>query len=112
VTIVSVQNRYGLTDRQHEAVLDHCDREGLAFLPWFPLGAGRLTHASGPLTHAAERLGATPAQVALAWLLRRSPVMLPIPGTSTVEHLEENVAAAPLELSDPEFDALSRWHAS
>jgi pyridoxine 4-dehydrogenase len=112
VPIVSVQNRYGLTDRQHEAVLDHCEREGLAFLPWFPLGAGRLAHAPGPLTRAAKRLGATPAQVALAWLLRRSPVMLPIPGTSKVKHLEENLAAALLELSDQEFAELSRWHAS
>jgi aryl-alcohol dehydrogenase-like predicted oxidoreductase len=112
VPIVSVQNRYGLTDRQHEAVLDHCDREGLAFLPWFPLGAGRLVHESGPLARAAERLGAAPAQVALAWLLRRSPVMLPIPGTSKVKHLEENVAAALLELSEQEFGELSRWHAS
>lgn len=112
VPIVSVQNRYGLTDRQHEAVLDHCDREGLAFLPWFPLDAGRLAHAPGPLTRAAERLGATPAQVALAWLLRRSPVMLPIPGTSKAKHLEENVAAALLELSDQEFAELSRWHES
>jgi aryl-alcohol dehydrogenase-like predicted oxidoreductase len=112
VEIASVQNRYGLTDRQHEAVLDHCHREGLAFLPWFPLGAGRLVHESGPLARAAKRLGGTPAQVALAWLLRRSPVMLPIPGTSKVKHLEENVAAAQLELSDQEFEDLSIWHAS
>jgi aryl-alcohol dehydrogenase-like predicted oxidoreductase len=119
VAIVSVQNRYGLTDRQYEAVLDHCEHEGLAFLPWFPLGAGRLARGAGlfgratsPLTRAAKRLDATPAQVALAWLLRRSPVMLPIPGTSKVKHLEENVAAALLELSDQEFEELSRWHAS
>ena len=112
VPIVSVQNRYGLTDRQHEAVLDHCERERLAFLPWSPLGAGRLARASGPLSRATGRLGATPAQVALAWLLRRSPVMLPIPGTSKVGHLAENVASALLELSDQEFEELSRWHAS
>jgi aryl-alcohol dehydrogenase-like predicted oxidoreductase len=112
VPIVSVQNRYGLTDHQYEPVLDYCEREGLAFVPWFPLGAGRLAQGSGPLTRPAERLRATPAQVALAWLVRRSPVMLPIPGTSKVKHLEENVAAALLELSDQEFEALSRWHAS
>jgi aryl-alcohol dehydrogenase-like predicted oxidoreductase len=112
VAIVSVQNRYGLSDRQHEVVLDHCEREGLAFLPWFPLGAGRLAQPSGPLARAAKRLRATPAQVALAWLLRRSPVMLPIPGTSKVKHLEQNVAATLLELSDQEFGELSRWHAS
>jgi pyridoxine 4-dehydrogenase len=112
VRIVSVQNRYGLTDRLHEGVLDHCEREGLAFLPWFPLGAGRLAQSRGPLDRAAKRLHATPAQVGLAWLLRRSPVMLPIPGTSQVKHLEENVAAAQLELPDQEFAELSRWHAS
>jgi aryl-alcohol dehydrogenase-like predicted oxidoreductase len=119
VRIVSVQNRYGLTDRAHEAVLDHCEREGLAFLPWYPLGAGRLVRSRGllgrstrPLDRVANELHATPAQVGLAWLLRRSPVMLPIPGTSQVKHLEDNVAAALLELSDQEFTALSRWHAA
>lgn len=106
--VVSVQNRYGLTDRQHEPVLDYCEREDIAFLPWFPLGAGKLAGATGPLARAAQRLGATPAQVALAWLLRRSRVMLPIPGTSRVQHLEENVAAARLELGDREFAGLSR----
>jgi aryl-alcohol dehydrogenase-like predicted oxidoreductase len=108
VPIVSVQNRYGLTDRQHEAVLAHCTREGLAFLPWNPLAAGRLAGPRSPLTRVAGRLGATPAQVALAWLLKRSPAMLPIPGTSSVAHLEENMGAASLELSESEFGELSR----
>jgi aryl-alcohol dehydrogenase-like predicted oxidoreductase len=108
VPIVSVQNRYGLTDRQHEAVLAHCTREGLAFLPWNPLAAGRLAGPRSPLTRVARRLGTTPAQVALAWLLKRSPVMLPIPGTSSVAHLEENMGAASLELSEAEFEELSR----
>ncbi|HKW41995.1 MAG TPA: aldo/keto reductase [Gemmatimonadales bacterium] len=108
VPIVSVQNRYGLTDRQHEAVLAHCAREGLAFLPWNPLAAGRLAGPKSPLTRVAQRLGATPAQVAIAWLLKRSPAMLPIPGTSSVAHLEENMGAASLELSETEFEELSR----
>ena len=112
VPIVSVQNRYGLTDRQHEAVLAHCTREGIAFQPWFPLDAGRLADPTGPLARAARRLGATPAQVALAWLLKRSPVVLPIPGTSSVSHLEENMGAASLELSEPEFEELSRARAA
>jgi pyridoxine 4-dehydrogenase len=103
VAIVSVQNLYNLADRHSEDVLDHCEREGLAFLPWFPLATGRLARPGGPLTRIAQRLSATPAQVALAWLLRRSPVMLPIPGTSSVKHLEENVAAALLELGDQDF---------
>lgn len=108
VPIVSVQNRYGLTDRQHEAVLAHCTREGLAFLPWNPLAAGSLAGRRSPLTRVAQRLGATPAQVALAWLLKRSPMMLPIPGTSSVAHLEENSGAASLELSEAAFEELSR----
>jgi len=106
--IVSVQNRYSATDRQHERVVDYCEREQLAFLPWYPLGAGAALRPGRPLAKAAGRLGATPAQVALAWLLRRSPVILPIPGTSSVKHLEENVGAALLELSDAEFEAISR----
>jgi pyridoxine 4-dehydrogenase len=108
VPIVSVQNRYSLTDRQHEAVLAHCTREGLAFLPWNPLAVGKLAGSGSPLTRVAQRLGATPAQVALAWLLKRSPVMLPIPGTGNVAHLEENMGAASLVLSEPEFAELSR----
>jgi aryl-alcohol dehydrogenase-like predicted oxidoreductase len=92
--IVSVQNRYSLTDREHEAVLDYCERTGLGFIPWYPLAAGALSGPGGPIERIATRLGITTSQLALAWLLRRSPVMLPIPGTSRVAHLEENVAAA------------------
>jgi aryl-alcohol dehydrogenase-like predicted oxidoreductase len=107
VPIVSVQNRYNLEDRSWEGVLDHCGREGIAFIPWFPLAAGPLAKGEGPVARAATRLGATPAQVALAWLLRRSPVILPIPGTSSVRHLEENVAGAGLALDDETFRELS-----
>jgi pyridoxine 4-dehydrogenase len=99
-TIVSVQNRYNLADRRSEDVLDYCTRENLGFLPWFPLATGDLARPDAFSARMAEQLGATPAQVALAWLLHRSPVMLPIPGTSRVEHLEENTAAALLELDD------------
>ena len=112
VPIVSVQNRYGLTDREHEAVLAHCTREEIAFLPWFPLAAGKLAEPKGPLARAARRCGATPAQLALAWLLKRSPVVLPIPGTSSVAHLEENMSAASLDLSELEFAELSRARAA
>jgi pyridoxine 4-dehydrogenase len=108
VPIVSVQNRYNLADREWEEVLDHCEREGIAFIPWFPLAAGPLAEGEGPVARAARRLGATPSQVALAWLLRRSPVMLPIPGTSSVRHLEENVAGAGLRLDDETYEELSR----
>jgi pyridoxine 4-dehydrogenase len=107
-TIVSVQNRYNLVDRYSEGVLDACERDGIAFLPWFPLGFGNLTRGAGRLADVALSRGATQAQIALAWLLRRSPVMLPIPGTSLLEHLEENVAAAALGLTDAEFGELSR----
>jgi pyridoxine 4-dehydrogenase len=100
-TVVSVQNRYNLVDRAtSEVVLDYCTREGIGFIPWFPLATGDLAKPGGPLARAAERLGAQPAQVAIAWLLRKSPAMLPIPGTSKVKHLEENTAAALLELDD------------
>ena len=98
VPIVSVQNRYSVADRASEAVLEACERDGLAFLPWYPLVAGDLARAGGPLDELARAHGATRAQVALAWLLHRSPAMLPIPGTSSLEHLEENVAAAALRL--------------
>jgi pyridoxine 4-dehydrogenase len=108
VNVVSVQNRYSLVDRHSEGVLEACERRGIAFLPWFPLALGQLAGARGRLADVARAHGATPAQVALAWLLRRSPVMTPIPGTSSVEHLEENVAAAAVELSDAEFAELSR----
>jgi pyridoxine 4-dehydrogenase len=107
-TIVSVQNRYNLVDRHSESVLEVCEREGLAFVPWFPLGFGDLTRGGGRLADVAAVRGATQAQVAIAWLLRRSPAMLPIPGTSSLEHLEEDVAAAALELTDSEFEGLSR----
>jgi len=98
VPIVSVQNRYNLSDRKWDSVVDYCGRKGLAFIPWFPLSAGRLDQ-TGPLAEVARRRSATPHQVALAWLLARSPAMLTIPGTSSVAHLEENVAAAELRLS-------------
>jgi pyridoxine 4-dehydrogenase len=108
VTVVSVQNRYNLADRHSEGVLEACERDEIAFLPWFPLAFGELTRGGGRLAEVAAARGATQAQVALAWLLRRSPVMLPIPGTSSLEHLDENVAAASLELTDAEFAELSR----
>jgi aryl-alcohol dehydrogenase-like predicted oxidoreductase len=104
--VVTVQNRYNLVERDAEDALDYCEREGIGFIPWYPLLTGKLAEAGGPLAEAAARHGASPAQVALAWLLKRSPVMLPIPGTSRVAHLEENVAAASLTLSDDEFAAL------
>ncbi len=106
VPIVSVQNRYNLTDRGSEDVLDFCEREGIGFIPWFPLATGDLARPGGPLDEIAARHDASPGQVALAWLLWRSPVMLPIPGTSSVEHLEENVAAASLDLDEEELAAL------
>jgi aryl-alcohol dehydrogenase-like predicted oxidoreductase len=103
--VASVQNHYNLVRRKYEEVLDFCEREGIAFIPWYPLEAGSLAE-EGAVTKIAQRLDATPAQVALAWVLKRSPVMLPIPGTSKVRHLEENVAAAALELTDEEFRTL------
>lgn len=106
--IVSVQNMYNLSARTAEPVLDACEAAGIAFIPWFPLAAGPLAAADGPLQRIAADHGATPSQLALAWLLRRSPVMLPIPGTSKVAHLEENVAAGQIELTDTEFDTLSK----
>ncbi|HLL85093.1 MAG TPA: aldo/keto reductase [Longimicrobium sp.] len=105
--VVSVQNRYNLGDREWEAVVDHCDREGIGFIPWYPLAVGKLAEDGGPLAEIAARHGARPAQVALAWLLRRTPVMLPIPGTSRVKHLEENVAGVDIELSDEELASLA-----
>jgi pyridoxine 4-dehydrogenase len=106
--VVSVQNRYNLVDRKSEDVLDYCTREEIGFLPWFPLATGNLARPGGTLTRIAERLGAKPAQVALAWLLRKSPVMLPIPGTSKVKHLEENTAAALIELDHATMEELER----
>jgi aryl-alcohol dehydrogenase-like predicted oxidoreductase len=106
--IVSVQNLYNLAHRDAEELLDHCEQHGIGFIPWFPLATGKLADAGGPLAKLAQETGASPAQLALAWLLKRSPVMLPIPGTSSVAHLEDNLAAAQLELSDEQFESLSR----
>ncbi|HEX3796756.1 MAG TPA: aldo/keto reductase [Acidimicrobiales bacterium] len=106
-TIVSVQNLYNLADRSAEALLDHVEAANIAFIPWFPLATGALAESGGPLAELASRKGATGAQLALAWLLGRSPVMLPIPGTSTVAHLEDNMAAATISLSDEEMEALT-----
>jgi pyridoxine 4-dehydrogenase len=108
VDVVSAQCRFSLTDRAQEPVLDACEQAGLAFIPWFPLATGELAKEGGPLDAIARERGATPSQLALAWLLRRSPVMLPIPGTSSVAHLEDNMAAARIRLSDEEFTALSK----
>jgi aryl-alcohol dehydrogenase-like predicted oxidoreductase len=105
--IVSVQNLYNLADRRAEDLLDHAEREGIAFIPWFPLATGKLAEGTGPLREIAERRGVSPSQLALAWLLYRSPVMLPIPGTSTVAHLEDNMAAAAVELSDDDVQRLT-----
>jgi pyridoxine 4-dehydrogenase len=106
-TIASVQNLFNLTSRDAEPLLDHCTEHGIAFIPWFPLATGKLVEDGGPLAEIAEETGAEPSQLALAWLLKRSPVMLPIPGTSSVEHLDQNLGAACLELTDEQFDALN-----
>ena len=105
--IVSVQNMYNLTARTAEPVLEACEAKGIAFIPWFPLAAGPLAAEDGPLQRIAAEHHATPSQLALAWLLKRSPVILPIPGTSKVSHLEQNVAAAEIKLSEEEFEVLS-----
>ncbi|WAJ28687.1 aldo/keto reductase [Antarcticirhabdus aurantiaca] len=105
-TVATVQNRYNLVDRTSEAVLDHCEAKGIGFIPWYPLAAGSLARSGTILDETARRHGASPGQIALAFVLRRSPVMLPIPGTSNVAHLEQNVAAAGIALSDEEFGAL------
>ena len=104
-SIVSVQNEYNLGNRESDKVLEHCEKLGIAFLPWYPLGAGGVL-SNAKVRNLAKKLQATPAQVALAWLLARSPAMLPIPGTGSLEHLEENMAAAKLKLSKEEFAAL------
>jgi pyridoxine 4-dehydrogenase len=108
VNVVSVQNRYSVTDRGSEDVLNYCEQQKIAFIPWYPLAAGRLAGPDSPIGRVAKQLNATPSQVAIAWLLKRSPVMLPIPGTSKVKHLEENVVAAGLQIDDSEFKALQR----
>lgn len=105
--VVSVQNRYNVADREWEGVLDYCTREGIGFIPWYPLQLGAAAD-SPAVAHVAGRHSASPSQIAIAWLLRRSPVMLPIPGTSRVKHLEENVAAATIQLSADDFDLLDR----
>lgn len=102
-TVATVQNRYNLTDSSSEDVLDHCTAHGIGFIPWAPISAGELAAPGGPVAAAAERLGATPGQVALAWLLRRSPAMLPIPGTGSIAHLEENLGAAAIQLDDETY---------
>jgi len=105
--IVSVQNLYNLSNRKAEDVLEEAESGGIAFIPWFPLATGELARDGGPLDEMSKRLNAKPAQIALAWLLRRSPAILPIPGTSSVVHLEDNMAAAGLQLSDEDFETLS-----
>ena len=108
IDIVSVQNLYNIGDRQHEDVLEYCEKHGLAFIPWFPVAAGKLAQPRGKLDAIAKHHGATVAQLSIAWLLHRSPVMLPIPGTSSVAHLEENLKAAEILLSDAELKEIER----
>jgi pyridoxine 4-dehydrogenase len=108
VEVVSVQNKYNISDRAHEDVLRYCEKNNIGFIPWFPVAAGELTKPGGALDKTAKAHGVTTAQLAIAWLLHRSPVMLPIPGTSSVKHLEENVAAAEIKLSDAEWQALEQ----
>lgn len=107
-TIVTVQNKYNLEERTAEPLLDHATKHGIGFIPWFPLATGALAKEGSVLKQLAKRLDATPSQLALAWLLHRSPVMLPIPGTSKVKHLEENMAAAAITLSDADAEALAK----
>ena len=105
--VATVQNLYNLVNRNSEAVVDYCDREGIGFIPWFPLAAGELVGPESPLAEMSKRLGASSGQIALAWLLKRSKVILPIPGTGSVRHLEENVAGASLALGDDDFERLT-----
>jgi len=104
--VATVQNLYNLVNRQSETVLEYCEQHGIGFIPWYPLAAGKLSEPGGAVAEVAQRIGAAPSQVALAWVLQRSPVMLPIPGTGKVKHLEENTAAAALRLSEQDFRAL------
>ena len=106
--VVTVQNRYNLVDRTYETVLDHCEKSGIGFIPFFPLAAGTLAKPGTPLDDIAKAHGAAPSQIALAWMLKRSPMMLPIPGTSKVAHLMDNVAAAAIQLNEDEFATLDR----
>jgi pyridoxine 4-dehydrogenase len=103
IDIVSVQNQYNISDRQHDDVVEYCTKHGLAFIPWFPVAAGKLAKEGGKLDSAAKKHGTTMSQLSLAWLLHRSPVILPIPGTSSVKHVEENIAAAGVKLSEAEW---------
>jgi aryl-alcohol dehydrogenase-like predicted oxidoreductase len=105
--IATVQNLYNVTNRQSEELLDWSAEHGVGFIPWFPLATGKLSQPGGPLAAIADKTGASPSQLALAWLLKRSPVMLPIPGTSSVDHLEDNIAGASVTLSDEDFEAIS-----
>ncbi|MFI5428589.1 aldo/keto reductase [Aeromicrobium sp. UC242_57] len=106
-TIATVQNLYNLADRSAEPLLDYSAEQGIGFIPWFPLATGNLVKEGGPLADIAAEHGASPSQLALAWLLKRSPVMLPIPGTSSVDHLDDNVGAAGIDLTDAELEALT-----
>src|SRR5579863_7226127 len=108
VEIVSVQNKYNISDRAHEDTLEYCEKHNLAFIPWFPVAAGKLAEMGGPLDSAAKKHGATVAQLSLAWLLHRSKLMLPIPGTSSVAHLEENMKAAEISLSEDEMKEIEK----
>jgi aryl-alcohol dehydrogenase-like predicted oxidoreductase len=107
IEVVTVQNLYNLANRKSEEVLDYCEKNAIGFIPWFPVASGELARPGGLLDNMAKQHDATSAQLALAWLLKRSPVMLPIPGTSSIDHLEENTAAAHQTLSDDEFQALA-----
>jgi pyridoxine 4-dehydrogenase len=107
VPVVSVQNQYNIALRGADDVVDHCEGQGISFIPWFPLGSGKLSRPGGPIDEVAGQLGATVSQVCLAWLLKRSPVMVPIPGTSSLDHLEENCAAAGLTLTDDQYQTLT-----
>ena len=106
IDIVSVQNEYNITNRKSEAVLDYCEKNNIGFIPWYPVAAGKLAQPGGKLDEMAKKHGATVAQLSIAWLLQRSPVMLPIPGTSSIEHLEENMKSADVQLSDSEWQEL------
>lgn len=106
IDVVTVQNLYNFSDRKHEDVLNYCEANAIGFIPWFPLATGSLARDGSPLSEIAAKYSVAPGQIALAWLLKKSPVMLPIPGTSSVAHLEENVAAAALELSEEDFETL------
>ncbi len=108
VNIVSVQNLYNFSDRHHEPALRYCEQNHMAFIPWFPVAAGKLAQPGGPFDEMARKHGVTVAQLSIAWLLQRSPVMLPIPGTSSVAHLEENIAAAGIQIPSEEWNALEK----